>query len=373
MKVRQIIIIAVAVLIVIIGKIGMGALSNKKENKPKPSFENVATVFVDTVELKSIPIFTESTGVLEAINRTELFSEVQGVMKADGGRFKAGNRFSQGQALIRLKADDQQAQLVAERSSFESLLNSIMPDLRIDYAESFAEWDQYLKSMDPQTILPSLPTVKNDKLKAFLTGRNVFSQFYRLKNLELVVAKYVITAPFSGELVESNVDPGTVVRPGQKLGVFVQPGLYELRSSLDVVAMSRLKVGQNVNLHIDGVSDKSWSGKISRINTSVEQESQMSEFFVRVQANDLKEGMFLKAQVQAQEVENAFSLPRSVLQAGDKVFVVEDSILVEQVVTPLHYDQENVVLSGLKTGQLALNKVPPGVFPGMKVKIYRAK
>jgi len=350
----------------------MDKFSSKAEKKVRPSFEKRTTVFVDTVQNRNLPVYIEATGVLESVDRMELYSEVQGVMLPDGGRFKAGNRFANGSVLVSIKSDDQRAQLVAQRSAFQSLLTSVMPDIRIDYSREFAEWNTYLNGLDPLKPLPKLPTVSNQKLKAFLTGRSIFSQYYSLQNLEIILQKYVIRAPYSGELVEANVNPGTVIRPGQKLGVFVRPGNYELKSSIDAQNASRLKIGQDVEVYREGATSEKWRGKISRINTSVDQQNQMVQFFVKVASQDLKEGMFLQARINSKSAEDAFEIPRSVLQDKNEVFVVADSILITQKITPVHFTKNTVIVKGLKNGQLVLNKVPPGSFSGMKVEIYSA-
>lgn len=55
-------------------------------------------------------------------------------MEWNNGKFKAGNSFQKGEVLIRIRSNDQQAQLHAQRSYFQTALMAIMPDLKADYA-----------------------------------------------------------------------------------------------------------------------------------------------------------------------------------------------------------------------------------------------
>jgi len=374
MKARQIVISIIATPFILVFSFYLMQFFAGKKKDP-PTFEppaKVVTVFADTVKTSAVPVYVESTGLLEALNRMELFSEVQGVMLPDGGRFKPGNTFQKGELLLSMRADDQQAQLVAQRSSYESLITSIMPDLRVDYPAEYPQWQSFLQSVNIQKPCPELPEVTSGKLRSFLIGRNVYSNFYTLKNLEIVVGKYQLVAPYSGVLAEATVDPGTVIRPGQNLGVFIQPGEFELQASVDAVTAELLEVGQTAHLSIEGLPAKSWTGTISRVNPAIDPTTQMSRFFVKVSSDALKDGMFMQTKVQAMAIENAFEIPRSVLFDKNQVYIVQNDRLVAWTVTPIHFSERTVVVRDLPDGFVVINKTPPGAYPGMKVSVYQA-
>lgn len=372
MKKRQFIIIGVTIGVLVLGKLLSDSLAKPAERKSKKPSSSISTVFAEKVENTSIPVFVESTGVLEAEKRNELYSEVQGVMEADKGRFKAGNSFEKGDLLIKIRSNDQEAQLFAQRSSFLSALTALMPDLKADYPNEFTIWEAYLKSISINKSTPDLPEIKSDKLKSFITGKGLYSNYHSLKNLEIINGKYNLRAPYDGVLISANVDPGTVIRPGQALGVFIQPINYELETSTDALTAERLIIGQEVELSMRGL-DKKWTGEISRLVKAIDKDSQLSTFFVSVNGEDLKEGMFLQAKVKAQEIPDAFSLSRSALFEGDQVYIVENEILVLKKIAIKYYNQNTVIVSGLKNGDMVLNKVPPSAFEGMKVSIYKGE
>lgn len=371
MKKRQVLIIAIALVIIVGGKLGMNFLAKPAEKADKKSNVIVATVFTTQVQNDTIPVFVNSTGVLEAVNRLELFSEVQGVMEADNGKFKAGNSFQKGDLLISIRSKDQEAQLFAQRSTFESTVTSIMPDLKADYPAEFPKWKAYLNNFSTKRTTIELPEVKSDKLKSFLVGRGIYSSYHSLKNIEIVNSKYNIRAPYDGVLISANIDPGTVIRPGQALGIFIQPSVYELETSTDALTAERLDIGQKVMLQRQGNSHKIWEGKISRLVRAIDKNSQMSTFFVEVKSTDLKEGLFLQARVKANEIANAFEISRASLVDGNKVFVVEKDSLVLKQIKNEYFNQNKVIISGLKNGDQVLTQVPPSAFEGMKVSVYK--
>lgn len=370
MKKRQFLIIGIAIGILIVGKLIMGQLAKPAEKKSKKPTNSITTVFTEKVKNDSLPVFVETTGVLEAEKRNELYSEVQGLMEADNGRFKAGNSFKKGDLLIKIRSKDQDAQLFAQRSSFESALTALMPDIKADYPNEFKTWENYLKSLSIVNPTPELPIIKSDKLKSFITGRGLYTNYHSLKNVEIINGKYNLKAPYDGVLISANVDPGTVIRPGQALGVFIQDLNYELETSTDALTAERLKIGQEVELSMSG-SNKKWQGNISRIVKAIDKDSQLSTFFVSVKGDDLKEGMFLQAKVRAKEIANVFSLSRSALINGSQVYTVENDILKLKSIKVEYFNQNTVLVSGLNDGEMVLNKVPPSAFEGMKVSIYK--
>jgi len=371
MKKRQVIIILVAVAIVVGAKLISDVISVPEERKAKKPQKAISTVFTTTVENDSIPILVESTGVLEAVNRLELFAEVQGVMLSDEGRFKAGNAFRKGEVLIAIRSNDQQAQLYAQRSSFESALTAVMVDLKSDYANEFPTWENYLVSYSSEKSVSALPAVTSAKLKSFLVGRGIYSAYHALKNMEIINAKYRITAPYNGVLIEANVDPGTVIRQGQALGTFIQPEAYEMETTTDAMTAEKLSVGQSVQLTMQGEEGKTWNGKISRLVKAIDRNSQLTSFFVAVNGADLKEGMYLTATVEAGKIPNAFEFSRSALVGNDQVYVVKADTLIAQTIQQKFIGQSTVVVSGLQNGDQLLTKVPPSAFEGMNVSIYK--
>ena len=80
--------------------------------------------------------------------------------------------------------------------------------------------------------------------------------------MELTLAKYNITAPFDGVLVEALVTPGSLIRPGQKLGEFIQPTVFEIEAPVSASMIGFLKIGQKVTVTSTNNDSKKWIGEI---------------------------------------------------------------------------------------------------------------
>jgi len=359
-----------AVLIVLAIFAAQALIAGKKNVRPKAP-KAIKTVFVDTVKNKVVPITIAANGTLIAKNRLELFSEVQGIFQGSAHDFKAGQPYRKGQTLLRVNAAEYYASVQAGKSNFYNLITSIMPDLRLDYPEAFPVWQAYLNSFDVNKATPPLPEINSEKVKYFITGRGVFSQYYSVKNLEQRLGKYSISAPFNGILTEALVTKGTLIRQGQKLGEFIDTSVFEVELAIEKSFSDLLKLGESVELKtLEG--DQSYMGKVSRINGKIDQASQTIKVFVEVRGESLKEGMFLEARLQAKEEPDAIEVSRKLLVDESQLFVVRDSVLDVVEVTPVHYSSKTVVIKGVPDGEILLSKPVPGAYAGMLVKVYGA-
>lgn len=343
-------------------------ISNKKKPKPKPG-KVVKTVFVDTVLNDIVSIQVTANGNLKAKRRLELFSEVQGVFKGGTKLFKTGQSYKAGETLISVDASEYYASVQVAKSNFYNQVTAMMPDIRLDYPEFYEKWQAYIANFDMEKTTPKLPTVENEKEKYFVTGRNILSSYYNVKNLEQRLVKYRIRAPFSGVLTEAVVTEGALIRPGQRLGEFIDTDTYEMELSIAKEHASVLKKGEKVLLNRAN-EEQQYQGIVTRINGKVDQQTQTVQVFVEVQDPSLKEGEYLEAVLDAKKIANAIEVDRSLLQEENKVYVVRDSILDVIEVNPIYFSTKKVVLKGVPNQTVLLQQNVLGAYPGMLVSVY---
>ena len=348
-----------------------GVIADSKENRRPTPQKVIKTVFVDTVTNGTVPIVVPANGNLVAKRRVELFAEVQGVFRPGNRPFKPGQQYSRGQTLIRIDASEYYASVQSAKSNLYNLVTSIMPDLQLDYPEHFPKWQAYLTNFDLEKSTPQLPTITSDKEKYFITGRGIFSSYYNVKNLEQRLSKYTIGAPFSGILTEALVTEGTLVRAGQKLGEFIETGTYELEVAISKTYADFLEVGEKVQLS-NLEKTHMFMGKVIRVNGRVDQASQTITAFIEVKGENLKEGQYLEANLNARNENDAIEIDRSLLLEDDKIFVVRDSILDVIEVHPIYFTDKKVVLKDVPNGETIVSRPVSGGYAGMLVKVYGA-
>ncbi len=369
MDTRKIILTALGVVLIIASFFAARAIIKSKTTPtPRPT-KVVKTVFVDTVHNTTVPIMVPANGNLVAKNRVELYSEVQGVFTRNNKLFKPGQQYRSGETIIRIDAAEYRASVQSAKSNLYNLITSIMPDLRLDYPEITSKWQEYLNSFDLSKVTPPLPEMTSEKERYFISGRGILTSYYNVKNMEERLAKYNIRAPFTGVLTEALVTEGTLVRSGQKLGEFIDTGVYELEVAIPKTYSDLLKLGENVELQ-DLEGNKAYLGTVSRINARVDQASQTITAFIEVRDPSLREGMYLEANLNAREEPDAIEIDRGLLLDDDRIFVVRDSILDLLDVKPVYFTDRSVILKEVPDGVTIVSRPVVGAYAGMLVKVY---
>jgi len=367
------IILAILGVLLIVGAVFIGEKIASSKKKKRPVAEKVIkTVFTDTVQNKTVQIIIPANGSLVAKRRVELYAEVQGIFKSSGKLFRPGQKYRSGQTLIRIDAAEYYAGVQSSKSNLYNAIAAIMPDLRLDFPEVFQKWQTYLTNFDLDKTTPKLPEMTSEKEKYFITGRNIVTNYYNVKNLEQRLAKYTIRAPFSGILTEALVTEGSLVRNGQKLGEFIDDSVYEMEVALSKAYGSLLKVGEKVALN-NLENTETFSGVVSRVNGSIDATTQTITAYIEVKDEKLKEGMYLEANLNAKSEENAIEVNRNLVLDNDQVFVVRDSILDLIDVKPVYFSDKKAVLKNIPDGTVILSKPVPGAFAGMLVKPLQSK
>lgn len=341
------------------------------KTRPKPKVQKVVkTVFTEVVSNGTIPIMVPANGNLTAKNKVELYAEVQGVFRGRNKLFRPGQEYRKGETIIRIDAAEYYASVQSAKSNLLNLITSIMPDLRLDYPEIYPKWQSYLTSFELDNTTPGLPEMSSEKEKFFISGRGILTSYYNIKNLEQRLSKYTITVPFNGIVTEALVTEGTLVRSGQKLGEFINTGVYELEVAVSKTYSDLLKLGEVVDL-VNLDRTRTYKGIVSRINGRVDQASQTIKAFIEVSDPDLKEGMYLEANLNAKEETNAIEIDRNLLLENDQIFVVRDSVLDLIDVKPVYFSDKKVVLKEVPDGISIITRPVVGAYTGMLVKVYK--
>ncbi|WP_327018985.1 efflux RND transporter periplasmic adaptor subunit [Croceibacter atlanticus] len=365
---RKTILYIIAGVLLIAAFFAMRAIADSKDKEAPKTKKVVKTVFVDTIKNTDVPIIIPANGNLVAKRRVELYAEVQGIFKNSSNLFKAGQEYKRGQTLISIDASEYYASVQSSKSNLYNQITAIMPDLRLDYPEVFPKWEAYLNSFNINETTPKLPEISNDKEKYFINGRGILTTYYNVKNLEQRLGKYRISAPFTGVLTEALVTEGTLIRAGQKLGEFIDTSTYELQVSLNKDYADLLEVGENVELSNINKT-KTYKGKVSRVNASIDQATQTVSAFIEVSNNTLKEGMYLQAELEARTIKNAISIDRGLVNDRNEIFTVKDSTLVSLTVNPVYFSDKKAVVKGVPNGEVILSKPVSGAYNGMLVKV----
>ena len=308
----------------------------------------------------------EIDGRVAAHERVNLTARVQGVLQETGKTIKEGKYFKKGDLLFSVDKKEADYALKAQKSSLMTSISQMMPDLKFDHPQSFDGWLRYLNEFDVDRQIKSLPQPMTDQEKYYITGKNIYSQFYNIKSQETRLNEYNIYAPFSGVITAINVYPGTLISPGQILASMINTEQFEISTPVSLSDLKYISIGQSVELKSADLSQK-WTGKVNRIGTQIDATTQNIPVYISVYGRGLKDGMYLKGQLNGQQLDQVTKLPKEVFVSADQIYVVSDSTLNLLQVTPIKRQSDFVLVRGLSSDQMVVTGSLAGLFEGQKV------
>jgi cobalt-zinc-cadmium efflux system membrane fusion protein len=167
-----------------------------------------------------------------------------------------------------------------------------------------------------------------------------------------------VRAPFGGEIVERSAVRGALVEIGKSLFMLADRSTMWAMLNIPEMALARVKVGQAVELQVEGLPGRTFEGKLTWIAAEVDERSRMARARAEVPNPEgvLRARMFAKARILVRTAEQAVLLPSSAICAVEgKPFVfvklADDLFEARAVAMGVKFEGRQEVLEGLKPGE----------------------
>jgi membrane fusion protein (multidrug efflux system) len=187
------------------------------------------------------------------------------------------------------------------------------------------------------------------------------------------LAKTRIRASFDGIVGLRSVSPGDYINPGQTLAPLEQIAVLKADFRLSEAALSRIAVGQTLNLEVDAYPGQVFPGRVYAIDPRLAEETRSIGVRARV-ANDkgkLRPGLFARVRLVVAERHNAILIPeQSIVPQGDKLFVyvIEDGkAAIRPVKVGLRKEGRAEIVSGIAPGDMVITAGVQKIGPGAPV------
>ena len=174
-----------------------------------------------------------------------------------------------------------------------------------------------------------------------------------------------VRAPFAGEILERMAVRGALVEAGKPLFTLVDHSTVWAMLQLPETALARVKTGQPVELRVDSLPGRVFTGKLTWIGPAVDERTRM----IRARAEFanpeglLKDKMFATARILARQAEGALLVPPGAIQR------IEGKPLVFVKLAEDLYDARAVTL-GARSGGRA--EILAGLKPDEAVAVSHA-
>jgi membrane fusion protein (multidrug efflux system) len=243
----------------------------------------------------------EAVGTLRAVKGADLALEVAGVV--DAISFKSGDDVKQGALLLKLRTDDDAAKLVSLQAT-EQLSE-------LTYERDLKQFK--IKAVSQATLDADEANLKNAKAQ-------VVEQ-------QAVLDKKILRAPFSGHLGIRAVDLGQYLSAGTTIVTLQALDPIFLDFFVPQQSIELLRIGEAVTVKVDGFKDRTFSGKISAINSKVDTGTRNVQVRATLRNPDHKllPGMYATVDISVGAPRNYVTLPQTAITYnpyGNTVYVV---------------------------------------------------
>jgi membrane fusion protein, multidrug efflux system len=285
----------------------------------------------------------DTIGTVTAINGVTVSTDLAGIV--DKIAFTSGTVVKAGDLLVHLNTDQEQAQLEQAQAQLELARLTLNRDRDLLAKRTISQQDY------------------DTAEAAYRQNEATVDQFNAL------IARKTLRASFDGVVGIRQVNLGQYLNTGDAVVTLQSFDPIYVNFTLPQQDLSKLAVGQEVELRLDAYGDTVFPGKINAINAMVDQATRNIQVQATLQNGELKlrPGMFAKVSVILPQRESVIALPASSVHYapyGDSIFIVSDG-KDEQTGKPVKSVKEQFVKLGAARGDLI--SVKSGVKPGDEV------
>ena len=149
-----------------------------------------------------------------------------------------------------------------------------------------------------------------------------------LKNTQETLDDYTITSPIAGTIVDKEYKTGDKVESGDTLCQIYDMSYLQMTMSIDELDISKVSVGQTVQITADAVDGKTYEGEVTKISVAGTTTNGATSYPVTVKITDtdgLLPGMNVDAEIVISEADDVLSVSSASINRGDTVLITSDS------------------------------------------------
>lgn len=367
--------------------IGVGALIVAMSAlKPKPAPQEDEKVIAPkvktiTVSPRTLNITVSSQGSVTPVHQINLISEVNGRVIKASDDYAPGGFFNKNQPIVSIDSRDYQFALHQTESEVAKAKEVYAMEKGLA-RQAKGEWRD-VGNKEANDLFLRKPQLASAKaaVDAAIANRD---------RARLNIARTQISAPFNGRVNTKGVDVGQYVTQGTVIAEVYSTEAVQVRLpltdkqvakvNLPLTALNSEQVQPEVILStVYGGKTYSWKGKIVRTEGTFDVRSRTIFAVAEVRnpfQNDeesfkppLSVGMYVSAEIIGHELQNVVKLPRRVLHKQDQVIVVgTDNRISFKTINLLQSDGDDVLVSGLETGEKIMSTRVPYAVVGLEVE-----
>ena len=350
---------------------------NPPESKRKKASEAPQiTVKATILKPQSYQVLVQSFGTVDPRTQSVLFTQVSGQINYVNPQFRAGGFFKQGDVLIQLDDRDFRSDVNISQADLVSAQQRLAEEqARVKQAK--IDWDRLGNGKEANALVLRTPQLEAAKAQ-------MLSAEAELQQANLALERTKVIAPYSGRILQKNVDIGQVVSSNTELADIYAADYVEIRlpinnKDLPFMYLPEESAGsdsinddsnKNTEVAISStlIGKQTWQGNVVRTESAIDELSQQLYVVAQIlspyaksnsQGGQIKIGQYVTAEIKGKMIEQALVIPSSAIYQGSYVYIVEDGLLKRKNIhISWQNGDESIISTGLNFGdQLVLTSL----------------
>ena len=332
------------------GGIMLTLMNTKKESIKRDIKPEVRKVRTIPLEVKDEIVTIKGNGLIKSQRSLQLIAEVRGRITYAKNDLKSGTYVKAGEVICKIDEREAENNLYSMRSEFMRVLSAYLSYAKLDGDAYYSKWYDYFTQCDLHTEVPDLPETTDSREKIQVSNHKVFTQYYLVKNAEILYSKHHIIAPFNAFLTTDGVLKNSFVSTGQPIATIQDAQHLELSVPLllEDAHWINFKVFPEVLIQYSENPLLFVSGTLIRRDTRIERSSQSMNVHISFSNPDLTAGLFpgnyVTVQIAGVTLNKVAKIPRYTLDNQDRLFYIMDGKLARQETSVLAVQGDDVII-----------------------------
>lgn len=302
---------------------------NRRIAKEEEKARIIPAVFVHEVEKSDYRVLLETQGAVESARQTSLAAEVGGRVMEISPNLKRGGIVEKGERLVQIDPSDYRSALAnSEVGQADAELALEQERARVEQAK--LDWDKLGRGVPSNPLVLRGPQLAAAEARAASTREEAARARRDIERTE-------VFAPFDAGVRTVGVEVGAVVAPGTTVAELYASTELEVRLPLSLVDFGFLDRDEKGEVRGEvelfgkiGVKEYTWKAVPVRVDPEIERKTLSASVVVKVLPSDRTDfplppvGLFVKATLEGQLIQDVAEIPRRGLLEGDRVITVDE-------------------------------------------------
>jgi HlyD family secretion protein len=312
--------VKIAIIVLIILIVSAGGFYGYKKYKSSKTATSSSMYIVETAKKGNIDVTVSATGTAFASTSKDIVANNSGEIR--NLTVNEGDSVAKGSSLFEVYSD----QVVQQLNSANSNLKK--QELQLSELESQGSNSNSTQNNQSMGNNSSKTQTQANTDNIDLQKLTVQDAETSLSNAKQQCNEMTVTAPFDGAVTVVNNANGDDIQPGKAVLTIIDPNSIRVKAEVDELDISKVKVGQTVDVTFNAIEDKTFKGTVETIGDVGNTTNNVTAYDVVVGLSDItgiKLGMTANLSINVASKSNVLLVPTEAITEtnGKKYVMVE--------------------------------------------------